>query len=101
MLRQTAARSSVEFGDENGIFIENVFLLDGQSAANTNIAIRTVDLDPPLVIPTKGYVVFDMRVNVGSDGRVVMPPTDIVDVAVGKNATMWVDNSVRTKHRQR
>ncbi len=86
------ARWQIAFYDENGIKIVDVFWPDGTNDYS-GAGIRTVDFDPPLTIPTKGYVVWSVMSNFGLDGRVKLLSTDCPpDKGTNACSTMWVNN---------
>ena len=91
----SSARFSIAFHDKDGNFIENVFWPDGQGlnsgSHDTVFAIQTVDFDPPLRIPTKGYVVWTVQNNFTPDGRVELLATDAVDVGGNNPDVMWLN----------
>jgi len=88
------ARWSLDFYDENGVFIESTFWPDLSNDGSRTLAIRTVDFDPPLILPTKGFIVFRVQGNFGLDGRLMMLSTDVVDVGVNDAGRMWTDGGV-------
>ncbi|MGD2108452.1 MAG: hypothetical protein PVI86_03575, partial [Phycisphaerae bacterium] len=91
---QDGARWSIEFRDEDGVFIENTFFPDGtndQYDEESPIAIQTVNFDPPLVIPTKGWVTWTVQPNFSRDGRASLYGTDAVEEGNNMASTMYVE----------
>jgi hypothetical protein len=86
---QDGARWSIEFRDENGVFIENVFFPNGQNDEG-DFGIRTAVFDPPLAIPTKGIVSFTVQANFGLDGRVNLWATDAETIGFNDETTMYI-----------
>ena len=90
VVQPRTVRWSINFYDADGIWIENVFWPDGNNDTG-NIGIRTVDFDPPIIIPHHGYVVFRSQPNFDPAGRFVMATTDLIDKGTGNLATMWLN----------
>ena len=89
----SSARWSIGFHDQNGLLIVNVFWPDGINDSR-GMAIKTVDFDPPLIVPTKGYISFRVQANFGLDGRVTLASTDEVDKGYNDPGVMWVDDAI-------
>ncbi|MGB2986976.1 MAG: hypothetical protein WBE26_13975, partial [Phycisphaerae bacterium] len=77
-----SARFAIELRDENGLLIEDVFYPDAFNATG-GPAIRTVEFDPPLIIPTTGIISISVAEDFGPGGRVAWLSTDQVDVGYG------------------
>lgn len=90
------ARWSIELRDIDGVFIEDVFWPDGTNDIEPEQEIKTVDFDPPLVIPTEGFVVWTVQENFGADGRVALIPTDTADVGTNDAGKMWYNGAILT-----
>ena len=97
VIPDTVARWSITFYDEKSTRIEDVFWPDGVDQGSATFGINfltnTVDFDPPLTIPTKGFVTFSVQENFSPDGRVSLLATDAVDVGVNNPDVMWVNGA--------
>ncbi|RME40369.1 MAG: hypothetical protein D6788_03430 [Planctomycetota bacterium] len=97
VLPDASARWQISFYDQNGVKVEDVFWPDGVNQQpgtfQLNLSVNTVDFDPPLQIPTKGFVTFAVQGNFGLDGRVAVASTDIVDVGTNDPDVMWVNGA--------
>jgi hypothetical protein len=80
-------RISFEFYDEFGNFVEDLFF-SGTAA----FGIYPVLFDPPLLIPSKGYVVQRVAPGFSPNARHVWAATDAVDVGDNDPAVLWVNN---------
>jgi hypothetical protein len=74
---QTVAeeRISFEFYDAAGDFIEDLFFVSG-----SGLAIRTVNIDPPITIPPSGFVVARVAEAFAPNGRILWLTTDTHDI---------------------
>jgi hypothetical protein len=85
-----SARWSIEFRDETGLLIERVFF-PADANDSGELGIRTAIVEPPLIIPTKGFVSFSAQANFGLDGRVLLGTTTAASVGINDPDTMFVD----------
>ena len=89
------ARWEVAFHDASGLKVEDVFWPDGSNDSVTLPGIRTVDFDPPLTVPTNGFVVWSVQSNFGIDGRVrVLSTTCPADKGVNDCTSMYVNGEI-------
>jgi hypothetical protein len=89
-----SARWSIGFHDSTGLLVVNVFWPDGINDSQ-GLGIKTVDFDPPLIVPTCGYISFRVQGNFGLDGRVTLASTTApADKGENDPTEMWVDDQV-------
>jgi hypothetical protein len=91
----TNSRTSFEFYDENGNFVEDIFFITSVN----QIQRQTVIFNPALTIPAKGYVVAHVlqsfaAPDINSPGEFYWVGTDAVDTGANVAGSLWLNNGV-------
>jgi len=79
-----------EFRDASGNLIEDAVT---QSIV-TSLAVRTLVLNPPIVVPPSGYVVVRPDPLTAPNGRTYVVATDAVDVGFNDPNLLWYDGAI-------
>lgn len=92
--RLVEERISFEFYDEFGNFVEDLFVI----TPDNGITVKTVEFEPALEIPGKGFMVLTVASAFAPDTRFYWASTNSTAVDVGSNDVnvLWVNNGPTT-----
>ncbi|MDO8628986.1 MAG: hypothetical protein Q7R41_00700, partial [Phycisphaerales bacterium] len=80
-------RINFEFYDANGNFVEDFFF-----SSSEGFGVYPVVFDPPIVIPSEGFVVASTASHFAPEAMHAWAVTDAVDVGFNVNTKLWVND---------